>query len=63
MSNLSDMDGQAEGLDCAAKRQAEIDAAFAEMANDSEYLAEAMKMDTEFALASWEALQLGEKSE
>ena len=45
----------------AAHRRAEIDAAFAEMANDTEYQAEALQIEAEFAKASWEALQLGEQ--
>lgn len=37
-----------------------VDAAFAEMANDSEYQTEAMQLDAEFAVAQWEALQMAE---
>jgi metal-responsive CopG/Arc/MetJ family transcriptional regulator len=46
----------------AALRRAEIDAALAEMAQDREYQAEVLKMEAEFARASWEALHLGEQS-
>lgn len=35
----------------------EIDAAFAEMATDAEYQAEASQIEAEFATAQWEALQ------
>ena len=44
----------------AALKRAEIDTAFADMANDTEYQAEALQIEAEFFLASWEALQLGE---
>ncbi len=43
-----------------AQKRAEIDAAFAAMADDAEYQAEATKMDNEFAKADWEAFQIGE---
>ena len=38
----------------------DIDAAFAEMANDSEYQAEAVQIEGEFAVSQWEALQFAE---
>lgn len=38
----------------------EIDAAFAEMAHDSEYQTEALQLEAEFAVAQWEALQISE---
>ena len=38
-----------------------VDAAYAEMANDPEYLAEAKKISQEFATADWEALRAGEE--
>lgn len=41
-------------------RRAEIDAALIEMAQDPEYQAQVLKMEAEFAVASWEALQLEE---
>jgi metal-responsive CopG/Arc/MetJ family transcriptional regulator len=44
----------------AALKRAEIDAALAQMAQDPEYQAQVLKMETEFATASWEALHLGE---
>ncbi|MEA5582171.1 ribbon-helix-helix domain-containing protein [Nodularia harveyana UHCC-0300] len=43
-----------------ALKRAEIDAALMEMTQDPEYQAQVLKMDAEFAVASWEALQLGE---
>jgi metal-responsive CopG/Arc/MetJ family transcriptional regulator len=45
----------------AALRRAEIDAAFAPMADDAQYQAEALQIEAELATASWEALQLGEE--
>jgi metal-responsive CopG/Arc/MetJ family transcriptional regulator len=38
-------------------RRAEIDADLCQMANDAEYQAEVLQMETEFAVAQWEALQ------
>lgn len=52
---------QALRHELAALRRAEIDAALAEMAQNPEYQAEVLKMEAEFATASWEALQLAEK--
>lgn len=52
---------QALRKELAAQRRSEIDAAFAEMASDSEYQAEALQVDREFTAASWEALQLVEE--
>ncbi|MEP0855823.1 ribbon-helix-helix domain-containing protein [Trichocoleus sp. DQ-U1] len=46
-----------------ALKRAEIDAALAEMAQDPEYQAQVLQMEAEFAVASWEALQLGESPE
>ena len=46
-----------------ALKRAEIDAALIEMAQNSEYQAQVLQMEAEFALASWEALQLGESPE
>ncbi|MDB9372254.1 ribbon-helix-helix domain-containing protein [Nodularia sphaerocarpa] len=43
-----------------ALKRAEIDAALMEMTQDPEYQAQVLKMDAEFAVASWEALQLKE---
>lgn len=45
-----------------ALKRAEVDAALAEMAQDPTYQAEVLKMEAEFALASWEALSFGESS-
>ncbi len=46
-----------------ALKRAEIDAALIEMAKDPEYQAQVLQMEAEFAVASWEALQLGESPE
>lgn len=59
----NDFVAQALRHELAALRRAEIDAAFAEMANDAEYQAEARQIEAEFATASWEALQLGEREQ
>ena len=44
----------------ATQQRAAIDAAFAEMAHDSAYHAEANEMTKAFAPADWEAWRLGE---
>lgn len=46
-----------------ALKRAEIDAALMEMAQDPDYQAQVLQMEAEFAVASWEALQLGESPE
>lgn len=51
---------QALRHELAALKRVEVDAALAEMAQDPEYQTEVLKMETEFAAASWEALHLGE---
>ncbi len=43
-----------------ALKRAEIDAALEEMAQDPEYQTQVLRMEAEFAAASWEALQLEE---
>jgi metal-responsive CopG/Arc/MetJ family transcriptional regulator len=43
----------------AARRRAEIDAAFLEMASDPEYQAEALGTAEEAVAAGWEALRIG----
>jgi hypothetical protein len=43
-------------------KRSEIDAALIEMAQDPEYQDQVLQMEAEFAVASWEALQLGESS-
>ncbi|MFB8789976.1 MAG: ribbon-helix-helix domain-containing protein [Potamolinea sp.] len=43
-----------------AIKRAEIDAALMEMAQDPDYQTQVLQMEAEFAVASWEALQLGE---
>lgn len=45
----------------AAQRRAEIDAAFAEMATDAEYQAEALAMAEEFVTAEWEEFRRQEE--
>lgn len=44
-------------------RRASIDAAFAEMADDSEYQAEALRLSAEFAVADWEAFRATERAQ
>jgi metal-responsive CopG/Arc/MetJ family transcriptional regulator len=44
----------------AARRRAEIDAAFEGMASDEDYLAEAAAIENELTGASWEALRAAE---
>jgi metal-responsive CopG/Arc/MetJ family transcriptional regulator len=44
----------------AAQRRAEIDAAFAAMADDEELQREAEQIAEEFVIAEWEAFQLAE---
>lgn len=44
----------------ATQKRAEIDAEFAEMADDTEYQLEAEIINQEFAQSDWEALRLGE---
>ncbi|GBF86433.1 hypothetical protein AsFPU3_3504 [Aphanothece sacrum FPU3] len=51
---------QALRHELAALKQAEIDAALAEMAQDPDYHTEVLRMEAEFTTASWEAFQLGE---
>ncbi|MGB3263520.1 MAG: hypothetical protein WBA89_06140 [Microcoleus sp.] len=41
-------------------KRSSIDAALIEMAQDPEYQAQVLQMEAEFAVASWEALELGE---
>lgn len=43
-----------------AQKRAEIDVAFAAMADDAEYQSEVAMMSNEFATADWEAFQIGE---
>ncbi len=44
----------------AAQKRAEIDAAFAAMADDPEYQAESLMIADEFVIAEWEAFQVAE---
>lgn len=48
---------QALKHELAALKRAEIDQALAEMAQQQDYHTEVLKMDSEFAIASWEALK------
>jgi hypothetical protein len=43
-------------------KRSEIDAALIEMTQDPEYQSQVLQMEAEFAVASWEAWQLGESS-
>jgi metal-responsive CopG/Arc/MetJ family transcriptional regulator len=43
-----------------ALKRAEIDAVLMEMAQDPDYQAQVRQMEAEFAVASWEALQMEE---
>ena len=54
---------QALRHELAALKKADIDAAFAEMANDSDYQVECLQIDNELATAGWEALYLGVEEE
>ncbi|WP_427158303.1 CopG family ribbon-helix-helix protein [Aliinostoc sp. HNIBRCY26] len=58
--NRNEFLAQAIKNELEAIKRAEIDAALAEMAQDPEYQAQVLKMEAEFAVGSWEALQLGE---
>lgn len=49
--------------DLAAQEEAEIDADFALMATDEDYQAEAARISAEFAVADWEAFQIGESAQ
>ncbi len=51
---------QALRHELATQKRAEIDAAFAAMADDEEYQAEAMTIADESAKADWEAFHIGE---
>jgi metal-responsive CopG/Arc/MetJ family transcriptional regulator len=48
---------QALKHELATLKRAEIDQALAEMAQQQDYHTEVLKMDSEFAIASWEALK------
>ncbi len=51
---------QALRHELAAQKRAEIDAAFASMADDIEYQTEAAMISNEFVQADWEAFEIGE---
>jgi metal-responsive CopG/Arc/MetJ family transcriptional regulator len=54
---------QALRRELAAQKRAEIDAAFAAMADDIEYQAEAAMISNEFVKADWEAFEIGESQQ
>lgn len=54
---------QALKHELAALKRAEIDQALVEMAQQQDYHTEVLKMDSEFAIASWEALKQEENQE
>ena len=54
---------QALRRELAAQKRAEIDAAFAAMADDVEYQAEAAIINNEFVKADWEAFEIGESQQ
>jgi metal-responsive CopG/Arc/MetJ family transcriptional regulator len=58
--NRNEFVAQALIHELEALKRAEIDAALVEMAQDPEYQAQVLKMEAEFAVGSWEALQAGE---
>lgn len=58
--NRNEFVAQALLHELEALERAEIDAALAQMAQDPEYQAQVLRMEAEFAAASWEALELGE---
>lgn len=53
---------QAIKRELAALKRAEIDAELSLMAQDPNYQAEVLKMEAEFATASWEAFEIGEST-
>ena len=54
---------QALRRELAAQKRSEIDAAFAAMADDLEYQAEAVMISNEFVKADWEAFEIGESQQ
>lgn len=60
-ASRADLLSQALRRELAAQERAAIDAAFEEMGNDPEYQREALRITEEFAVADWEALQLGDR--
>lgn len=61
--NRNEFVAQALRRELATIKRAEIDLALAEMVQDSDYQAEVLKMEAEFAPAQWEALQTEESVE
>jgi metal-responsive CopG/Arc/MetJ family transcriptional regulator len=58
--NRNEFVAQALLHELEALKRTEIDAALREMTRDPEYQAQVLRMEAEFAAASWEALKLGE---
>jgi metal-responsive CopG/Arc/MetJ family transcriptional regulator len=56
VKNRNEFVARAIQRELAWQKRQEIDAALAEMAQDSEYQATVLQMEAEFATASWEAL-------
>jgi metal-responsive CopG/Arc/MetJ family transcriptional regulator len=54
---------QALRRELVAQKRAEIDAAFASMADDIEYQTEAAMISNEFVKADWEAFEIGESQQ
>jgi metal-responsive CopG/Arc/MetJ family transcriptional regulator len=55
--NRNELIARAIQRELALIRRAEIDADLLEMSQDAEYQEEVLQMETEFAVAQWEALQ------
>jgi metal-responsive CopG/Arc/MetJ family transcriptional regulator len=55
--NRTELITRAIQRELALIRRAEIDADLLEMAQDAEYQAEVLQLESEFAVAQWEALQ------
>jgi metal-responsive CopG/Arc/MetJ family transcriptional regulator len=61
--NRNEFIARAIQRELALIRRAEIDADLSEMSQDTEYQAEVLQMEAEFAVAQWEALQTIETQE
>jgi metal-responsive CopG/Arc/MetJ family transcriptional regulator len=58
--NRNELIARAIQRELASIRRAEIDNDLLQMAHDTEYHAEVLQMEAEFAVAQWEALQTAE---
>lgn len=47
----------------AAQRRASVDEAFAAMASDPEYQADALRLTGEYEVADWEAIRIAERDQ